>query len=277
MSFLIDAHCHLADADYDADRSEILAGLGEAGLLALIAPGSDLESSRRALALAQREERVFACVGIHPHEAESYGPAAEASLRKWALKEKVVAIGEIGLDYHYDLAPRRLQQEVFERQLALAEEVDLPVVIHCREAAQDALPIVKSFPRLRFLMHSFTDGLEAWKPFEALGAYVSYGGMVTFKNAEAVRNQARGSDLDRILLETDGPYLAPVPKRGQMNRPEWIRYSASKLAQVLGVASEELAQRTTANSLAFYGLTGWTARLSKNTRPVGFTSQEAPQ
>lgn len=255
MAWIIDAHCHLEDPDYDQVRTEILASMDQDRVLCLVNPGSDQASSRRALDLARQEKRVYACVGSHPHEARFYTEETEAQYRSWAKEEaKVVAIGEIGLDYHYDLSPRKTQQEVLERQLQLAKDLDLPVVIHSREAASDTQAILKNFgSTIRALLHSYSEEVADWKALEAFGYYISLGGMVTFKNAPRPKALAQAVPVDRLLLETDGPYLAPVPFRGQLNRPAYAWKSLEAMAALRGVEREELAEQVLENTIRFYG------------------------
>lgn len=268
MSFLVDAHCHLNEEDY-ADAGEgLIQAFPSFGLLGAGVPGWDLASSEKALDLAHRHDRIFACCGTHPHDSDSYSSEVESRYRAMAEDPKVVAMGEFGLDYHYMTQPKAVQQNVFEAQLQLALDLGLPAVVHCREAAEDALAIVRNFPGLKILMHSFTDGPEAFAPFRDLGCYVSYGGILTFKNGEEVRAQARISDPDRILMETDGPYLSPVPRRGKLTKPWWAWYTLQVLARTLDRDPRDLADRVLANTLDFYDLEGALAPLKEATQPV---------
>ncbi len=255
MSYIIDAHCHLSDRDYDDLRDDIIGSMGKNGLLALINPASDLESAKAGLELAKREKRIFACLGTHPLEARSYDDQSEQFYRENASNEKVVAIGEIGLDYHYEFETAQIQKDILERQFQLASDLDLPVVVHCREAHNDCYAIIKNFPGLKILMHSYSEADSgSWKLYDELGAYISFGGMLTFKNSENVRDIARMADPQRIMMETDGPYLAPVPKRGKTNRPEWAWYSLLCLADVLKRDAGELADLLLDNTVKFYGI-----------------------
>lgn len=268
MSYLIDAHCHLNEEDYVDQGEGLIEAFPSFGLLGVVVPGWDLPSSEKALDLAHRHERVFACCGTHPHDSDSYGPEVEARYRAMAEDPKLVALGEFGLDYHYMTQTKEVQWQAFEAQLQLARDLGLPAVIHCREAARDALAIVRNFPDLTLLMHSFTDGPEAFRPFRDMGCYVSYGGILTFKNGQEVREQAKISDPDRILLETDGPYLSPVPRRGKLTRPEWAWYTLQVLAETIDQDPGDLADKVLDNTLDFYGLSEAVMPLKDSTKPV---------
>lgn len=253
--WLIDAHCHLDDDAYDGKREDILASLEDEGVEAVVNPGCDEASSLQAIALAHRYERVFACIGTHPHEASGYTSEWEARMRSLANEKKVVAIGEIGLDYHYDFSPRATQRDVFERQLALAKELDLPVVIHSREACEDTLAILKNFgSSIHALMHSFNEDPKIWQELANFGYFLSLGGMVTFKNARWPKELAKCVAANRLLIETDGPYLAPVPYRGRLNLP-W--YAARTLETIVELRQESLpilAKQVRQNTIAFFAL-----------------------
>lgn len=262
MTWIVDAHCHLSDKDYESRREEILDRLPQNGVLAIINPASDEESSREGVYLARRNKRVFACMGTHPLEANSYSASAEYVYRTLAMDPRLVAMGEMGLDYHYNLATPDRQKEVFIRQLRLAQELDLPVVIHCREAAGDLIPILLREGRgLRILLHSFNEPLDCWEALAPLDPYISIGGMVTFKNAPNPKRLAEAVPLDRLLIETDGPYLAPVPKRGRLNMPWYSWYSLAAVAQIRQMDLETLSQQVLDNTARFYGLKEAFARL----------------
>lgn len=253
MRWIVDAHAHLDDEAFDADREEVIQCLPECGVLAVINPGCDLETSRRAVALSHRYERIFACVGTHPHEARYYTDETEAAYRKWADDPRVVAIGEIGLDYHYDFSPRDVQRAVFERQLELARSLNVPVVIHTREAIQDTYDIMKNFgTSICALMHSFSESVEMAEKFLDLGYYLSLGGIATFKNAKKPVELVRIAPKERLLLETDSPYLAPVPKRGKRNEPCFANFTLEHMARIRGISADELAETTVGNTARFY-------------------------
>lgn len=253
--WLIDAHCHLDDDAYDGTREDILASLEDEGVEAVVNPGCDEASSLQAVALAHRYERVFACIGTHPHEASGYTPDWEEQMRSLANEKKVVAIGEIGLDYHYDFSPRKTQRDVFERQLALAKELDLPVVIHSREACEDTLAILKNFgSSIHALMHSFNEDPKIWQELADFGYFLSLGGMVTFKNARWPKELAQSVAGDHLLIETDGPYLAPVPYRGRLNLPWYAARTLETIAELRQESLPTLAKQVRQNTIAFFAL-----------------------
>ncbi len=252
---LIDAHCHLDDEAYEGQREQIIAQLASKDILAVVNPGCDLATSEAAVELARNDARVFACVGTHPHEAKFYTQEVEDAYRRLSQENKVVAIGEIGLDYHYDLSPREVQRDVFRRQLRLAEETGLPVVVHSREAAEDTVAILSEFgSRLRVLMHSFSEDLSVWKKLEPFGYFISLGGMVTFKNAPNPKILAAEVPQDRLLLETDGPYLAPVPYRGKTNLPWYAHETLKAIAALREMDPERLGAVILQNTIRFYEL-----------------------
>lgn len=253
--WLIDAHCHLDDDAYDGKREDILSALEDEGVEVVVNPGCDEASSLKALALADQYDRVFACIGTHPHEASGYTSEWEAHMRSLANEKKVVAIGEIGLDYHYDFSPRETQRDVFERQLALAKELDLPVVIHSREACEDTLAILKNFgSSIRALMHSFNEDPKTWEELADFGYSLSIGGMVTFKNARWPKELAKCVAADRLLIETDGPYLSPVPYRGRLNLPWYAERTLATIAELRQESLPMLAKQVRQNTISFFAL-----------------------
>lgn len=252
----IDAHAHLDDELLEAREAEVIAAAKEAGVGVIVNASSDLPSSEKSVALAARREEVYAVIGVHPHEAKTYTDEVESRLVSLSKKKKVVAFGEIGLDYHYDLSPRDVQQAVLEREICLADELGLPVVFHVREAYEDFNRIIeRQKARLRHgvLLHCYSGSAELAQYYrERFGAKFSFGGVLTFaKHKEAVL-QAAG--MENILLETDCPYMTPVPFRGTPNEPKYIPLIAAKMSELLGVSVEEIAEKTTENALAFYGI-----------------------
>jgi TatD DNase family protein len=246
---LVDSHCHLDDRQFDADRDETIARAQAAGVETLLAIGTgngppDLGA---AIRLADQYEFVCATVGVHPHDAAKASEETFASLRALARHPKVRALGEIGLDYHYDFSPRDVQRAVFERQLALAAEAGLPVVIHTREAWEDTLSVLRSNWEGRGIMHCFTGDEQQAREALDLGFHLAFGGVLTFPKAEEVRQAARITPVDRLLVETDCPYLAPVPMRGKRNEPAFVVETVRRLAEVRGCAPEDIAAKTTAN------------------------------
>jgi TatD DNase family protein len=244
---LIDTHCHLADADYDADRAEVLARAWAAGLSRIVVIGASRESAERALGLAADEPRLSVTAGIHPHDAAGWTGEVGDWLRATLRRPEVVAVGEMGLDYHYDHSPRSVQRQVFEAQLDLAREAGKPAVIHAREADEDVAAVLRGNGDVRAILHSFSSGPGLLRAGLDLNHYVSFSGMVTFKNWR-LDQAILDTPLDRILVETDGPYLAPVPHRGKRNEPAYVRQVAERIAAVRGLAVEDLIRASAANA-----------------------------
>lgn len=252
---LIDTHAHLDHPRFDDDREDVLERAWAAGLVAVVTIGSDLASSERAVALAEAYGPVYAAVGIHPHEAAGATEETFQRLRKLTKHPKVVAVGEIGLDYYYDHSPRSVQRDVFVRQLGVARETGLPFIVHNREAHDDVMAILRDEAvGLPGVLHSFTgDGDMAAECIER-GYMLSTGGMVTFGNAERIRDVMMTISLDKLLLETDAPYLTPVPLRGRRNEPAYTRHVAEFLARERELDVEEVARRTTAAAIELFRL-----------------------
>jgi TatD DNase family protein len=246
---LVDSHCHLDDEQFDTDREETIERARAAGVEAMMAIGTgngppDLEAAVR---LADQYPFIHATVGVHPHDAAKATEDTFATLRKLADHPKVQALGEIGLDYHYDFSPRDVQRSVFERQLAIAAEAGKPVVIHTREAWEDTMAMLRSRWQGGGIMHCFTGDEQQAREALDLGFHLAFGGVLTFPKADAVRQAARITPADRLLVETDCPYLAPVPRRGKRNEPAFLVETARRLAEVRSASIEEIAQQTTAN------------------------------
>jgi TatD DNase family protein len=246
---LVDTHVHLDDSKFDTDRDEVVERARAAGVECMMAIGSgngppDLET---AIRLAERYPGLYATIGVHPHDASKVQPETFARLRQLAGQPKVLAIGEIGLDYHYDFSPRDVQRAVFERQLEIAAAAAKPVVIHTREAWDDTLAILRAARQSAGIMHCFTGGEQQAREALHLGFHLSFGGVLTFPKADDVRQAARMAPADRILVETDCPYLAPVPHRGKRNEPAFVVDTARRLAEVRGCSLEEIAETTTQN------------------------------
>ncbi len=266
MLRLVDSHCHLDFARFDADREEVLARAAEAGVWRMVTLGVDGSSSRRAVALAQAHPAVFAAVGVHPNEAARawQGEATLQELRLLAAHPKVVAVGEIGLDYYRDHTPRRTQWEVLRAQLHLAAQENLPVSLHNRDATADLLAILREWvSELRAQGHPLSARPGVWHAFggrvdEAqqaldLGLFLGIGGPLTFKNAPERRKVVAALPLQRLLVETDAPFLAPHPHRGRRNEPAYVRLVAEKIAEVQGCPLEEVAWQTTENARTLFG------------------------
>lgn len=249
---LVDTHCHLGDPAYEADRAEVMARAWAAGVAHVVVVGETQAAAERARSLAAGDARLSATAGIHPHHAADWNPATAAWLRDAASDPAVVAVGETGLDYHYDHAPRAAQREAFGAQLALAADLGKPVVVHAREADDDVIAILRSAPGAVAILHSFSSGMPLLWTALALGHYVSFSGMVTFRNW-TLDDAVRETPLDRILVETDGPYLAPIPHRGRRNEPAFVRHTAERIAAVKGVGADELIARTGENARRIFG------------------------
>jgi len=253
---LIDSHCHVGEAEYDADRAAVLARARAAGVCQMIvaAAGGSVETNIRALEVAEREPDCLAVVGVHPHDAKLVDDSLLDKIRGWARHPRVVAIGETGLDFHYDHSPRERQVEEFRRFATLAREASLPLVIHSRAAADETLQVLREERVESGVMHCFTYGPEVARRVVDLGFYVSFSGIVTFRNADDLREAARLVPLDRLLVETDSPYLAPEPRRGGRNEPSRVVDVAKGLAAALGQPLEELAERTVENTRRLFRL-----------------------
>ncbi len=249
---VIDSHCHLDAAVFDADREAVIRRALDAGVEYMVAIGSgdgppDLEAGIR---LAEAHDFIYATVGVHPHDASKATEETWSRLESLAAHAKVVAIGEIGLDYHYDLSPRETQRAVFVRQLELARDAALPIVIHTREAWDDTIELVKAhWPAgaLGGVFHCFSGGPAEAEQALGLGFMLSFSGIITFSKAGEVRAALRQTPLERLLIETDAPYLAPVPWRGKRNEPAFVVETAKKVAEIKGLALEEVAAATSAN------------------------------
>lgn len=258
---LIDSHCHIDGETFDADRDDVVQRAREAGVVAMLNIGTGDPHSddfRKAVAVAEKYENVYASVGVHPHDAKLYDDNAEAHLIELVKSsKKVIAWGEIGLDYYYDHSPRDVQREVFRRQIRTARELGLPIIIHSRDADDDTVEILTeecSWEGFRGIMHCFGGTAEMAKALMPLGFLISFAGNVTFKKAENLRDAARVVPLEKLLVETDCPFLTPIPFRGKRNEPAYVVHTANFLADFLCVSSDELARQTTANFLQFFGL-----------------------
>jgi TatD DNase family protein len=249
---LIDTHCHLADPAYDADRDAVLIRAAEVGVTSVVVIGETPETAARAAELAESYPGLAATAGLHPHEARRWTPAIADWLAGALARPRVVAAGEMGLDYHYDHSPRAVQRDAFDAQLALAAGAGKPAVIHAREADDDVAAALRAHPRVVAILHSFSSGISLLRAGVDLGHYVSFSGMVTFRSWRQ-DDAIRATPLDRLLLETDGPYLAPVPHRGRRNEPGYVRLVAERIAGVLGVDLAEVIARTGANARRVFG------------------------
>ena len=252
---LFDTHAHYDDERFDGDREALLAGMPEKNVGLIVNPGCDISSSRTAVALAESFDFVYAAVGIHPENCGDFEPGMIDRLRQMSKNPRVVAIGEIGLDYYWaENPPRELQQEVLRRQLRLAEELDLPVIIHDRDAHGDTLEIVREFPRVRGVFHCFAGSAEMARELIKMGWMLSFNGAVTFKNAKKAPEVIAAVPLEKLMIETDAPYLTPVPHRGERNDSSYVRLVAEKIAQIKGLTPEEVEKATWENGRRFFGV-----------------------
>jgi TatD DNase family protein len=250
---LIDAHCHLDDEQFADDLDAVIARAADAGVQAIITAGADVESSRAAVALAEKYDGVYAVVGIYPHHAEAFDQNSFEAIRALATQCKVVGIGEIGLDFHYpDGAPRDVQVRVLAAQLDLAEELDKPVVIHDRDAHGELMEILARRGAPHGILHCFSGDLEMARRAIDLGYYISFAGNVTFKNAWRQQEIVSALPLERIVIETDAPYLSPL--RGRRNEPGHVALVAAKIAALKDIATSVVEQATTHNSMVLFGL-----------------------
>ena len=255
MALLFDTHAHYDDEAFDADRDALLAAMPGSGVGLILDPGCDLESSRRAVELAEKYPHVYAAVGWHPENCAPYTEASLDVLRQWAQSPKVVAIGEIGLDYYWEQnPPREWQQKVLRDQLALARELDLPVIIHDRDAHADSLAIVQEFPTVRGVFHCFSGSVEMARELLKRGWYLGFDGPVTYKNARKTVEVALDCPLERMLLETDSPYMAPVPLRGTRNDSRNVRHIAEKIAALRDLDTDALLVLTAENGRRLFGI-----------------------
>ena len=251
---LFDSHCHVDDDSYDNDRSELIESLSQKGIDLIMEIGADMGSSRRAAVLAKRYPFIYAAVGVHPHDTRNMTEEDIEELALLASEPKVKAIGEIGLDYHYPDTHKPSQKKWFERQMQLTMDLSMPFIIHDRESHADCLEILRKFDikRVGGVMHCFSGSVEMAKEVIKLGMVISLGGPVTFKNARHSVDVAKEIPLDKILIETDSPYLAPEPLRGKRNSPEYVRFVAEKIAEIKGETFETVARVTKENAMKLF-------------------------
>jgi TatD DNase family protein len=247
---LIDTHAHLDDARFDGDRDAMIARAREAGVEHFVTIGCDLTTSRAAVELADRYPFIYATVGVHPHEAKQIGDSWYDDLRRLAEHKKVVAYGEIGLDYHYNHSPPKLQRERFREQITLARDLRLPIVVHTREAQDDTIAILKeeNAADVGGVFHCFSGDAQLAKNALDLGFLLSFSGVITFQNATVLRDIVKTVPMDRILVETDSPYLTPAPHRGKRNEPAHVRLVAEKIAAIQGMTADQIAELTSQNA-----------------------------
>jgi TatD DNase family protein len=254
---LIDTHCHLDWNAFDPDREAVIDRAVQAGVTRMITIGVDVPSSLRAIDLAEKHEAVYAAVGVHPNDCAGFDAALLNDLRSLAQHPKVVAIGEIGLDYYWHTVDREVQARAFRAQLGLAAELNKPVIIHSRDAAPDVMTILEDFTqhaaRITGTLHSYFDDLQVAQRAFASGFYIGVTGPLTFKKAEREREIIKQVPLERVLLETDAPFLTPMPHRGERNEPAYVKHTAAMMAQVRGQSIDEVARQTTRNAEKLFG------------------------
>lgn len=258
MIELIDTHCHLDFNNFDEDREDVLSRANAAGVKNIIVPAIDLDSCQRVLALAESNSSIYAAVGVHPNSSSDWQSSWLDQIRRFAAHEKVIAIGEIGLDYYRDYAPRDIQLKALRQQLELAADLDLPVILHNRDSNEDLLVTLRSsglagHPRPG-VFHSFSGDAELASKALDDGFFIGFTGPITYKNADSLRNIARLIPPERVLIETDAPFLAPQKRRGKRNEPAYVRYTAEKLSEILSMDYSEIAFQTTLNARLLFNL-----------------------
>ena len=251
---LIDTHAHLDFDDYNQDREEVFNRARKIGVEKIVNIGADLEGSQRAVELAEKHDYVFASVGIHPHEADTVNEQSLAKIKALAGSLKVKAIGECGLDFYYDNSPREIQKDAFRKQLKLALELKLPVIVHSREAAAETLEIIDQTGDFaeNLIFHCYAYGPDEIEEIIKRDYYVAFGGLITFNSAQPIREALKKMPLNRILLETDAPYLTPAPKRGKRNEPAYLEHILKKAAEIKEISFEEMGRITTENAERIY-------------------------
>ena len=253
---LFDTHAHYDSRQFDADRDEVLSRLKDRGVSLVVNPGCDIPTSRMAVELAEQHSFIYAAVGFHPEELEGAELSDLEAIRELASHEKVVAIGEIGLDYYWvkDEEGRKKEQEFFRAQMAMAEELNLPVIVHDREAHGDCLAIVKEFPNVRGVFHCYSGSVEMAEELVRMGWMISFTGVLTYHNARKSVEVAEAIPIERLMIETDSPYMAPVPHRGKRNDSGFVLHTCEKLAEIKGMSTMECARVTLENGCRFFGI-----------------------
>jgi TatD DNase family protein len=250
MIKIFDSHAHYDDESFNEDREIVIQELNKNGIVGVLNCGASLEGARNSVKLAEKYDFFYAAVGIHPEHAHDFNNTVLEEIKNLAKNNKVKAIGEIGLDYYYEEnPPREVQQNAFRTQMKLAMELKLPVVIHDRDAHEDTLKILKEYPEVKGVLHCFSGSVEFAKECIKLGYYIGITGVVTFKNAKKIVEVVNETPLDRLLVETDCPYMAPVPFRGKRNRSDYIQHIIEKISEIKGVTQEEISSATIDNTI----------------------------
>lgn len=253
MQGIFDSHAHYDDKKFNSDREWVLKHIRENGVCGVINAGCDLKSSKASIALAEKYDFIYAAAGIHPHEADSVSKDVLLAIESMLKHEKVVALGEIGLDYHYDFSPRDKQRDVFEQQLELAQKCSVPVIIHSREAVSDTMLLLGKY-KPKGVVHCFAGSAETAKETLRLGMYIGFTGVVTFPNARKTLEVIDVTPMDRLLLETDCPYMAPVPYRGQRTTSDMIQKTAEAVAAVKGISVQTVIDQARENTIKLFGI-----------------------
>ena len=250
---MIDSHCHLADRKFARDLDAVLLRAEEHGVDSMITIGDTIKESKQCIQIAEEHHQVFCTIGVHPHHASDWDESSSDHLKRLAGSSmKVKAIGEIGLDYHYDRSPRDVQRDVFRSQLQLAQQLDLPAVVHCREAIDDVRAIVQEVSTAKLVLHCCTEKWEDVQWIVDAGFMLSFTGIATFPQSDAIRNTIEQCSLTQLMIETDSPYLAPASHRGERNEPAFVREVAQCVADIKGVSLEEVDAQTTKNTVEFF-------------------------
>ncbi len=251
---IFETHAHFDDKRYNEDRDEVIMECFNNDITKIVNIGADMRSSKNSVALAKKYEFVYATVGVHPHDVKNMTEKDLEQLRQWSKEEKVVAIGEIGLDYYYEYSDKASQRKWFIEQLKLANELDLPVVIHSRDADNECYEIIKEYRPKAAVIHCFAGSKELAKQYIDMGYYIGVGGVITFKNAKKLVEVVKAIPLDKILIETDAPYLTPEPHRGARNTSIYLKYVTEKVANLKEISVENVENTTFDNAMSFYRL-----------------------
>jgi TatD DNase family protein len=252
---VIDSHCHLADAKFDADIEAVLTRAKAAGVTQMVTIADSMAEAEKCIRLAEKYDQLFCTVGVHPHNAKDWKAEDVKTITRWLeTHSKIRAIGEIGLDYHYDFSPREQQRSAFETQLLLAKTLDLPAVVHCREAVDDVWTVTSKIAPPKLVIHCCTEKWSDVEKFVKNGYWLSFTGIATYPNAGDIRETIRQCPLDQLMIETDAPYLAPVPHRGKRNEPAFVAEVCAVIAKEKGIDAAEVDRVTTKNAVEFFGL-----------------------
>ena len=253
MSF-IDSHSHIILESFDSDRDDVISNAFSNGITHIVQSCDNLDEIKKNLILTEKYENIYSSVGIHPHEAKTWDKNSKDIIINYTKEKKVIAIGETGLDFYYNLSPKDVQVKVFREQIKISKEVSLPLIIHTRDAFEETLEILKEEKAEIGVFHCYTGNLEYAKKAIELGFYVSFSGIVTFKNALEIKEAARGIPLDKLLIETDCPFLTPVPHRGKRNEPSYVKYVAEEIAKIRGISIEEVGEVTSENTKRLFNI-----------------------